>query len=206
MHIVHGTWIPDPPGEFVQAGAFYLWVETDVPTPQSRRAGAGVHPRHLANAALDTFIAERLGVRTFPLAGPARRTRAFLLPTTAGSPLPSAELLPYTETTAPADVELAWWQICCSHVPNVISTLNEIHFVALHAAEDFQLGADLLFWYQYTQVLKAIIRKDQYIPALKHRPLAPARGKRGHSADRHELHPAWELVSDTYEAAVEDYV
>src|SRR5919199_4195623 len=111
MHIVHGTWIPQPPAEFVQAGGFYLWVETDVPTPPSRRAGAGVHPRHLANAALDTFIAERLGVRPFPAAAPARRTCAFLLPTTAGAPLPSAELLPYTETTAPADVELPWWQI-----------------------------------------------------------------------------------------------
>src|SRR5919202_457051 len=160
MHIVHGTWIPAPPGEFVQTGGFYLWVETDTPIRQPRRPGAGVHPRHLANAALDTFVAEGLGVRAFPLAGPARRTRAFLLPSAAGAPLPSVELLPYLETTTPADVELAWWQICCSHLPH----------------------------------------------PLKSRLLPPASGKRGHSADRFELHPAWELLSDTYEAAVQDYV
>src|SRR5919202_95798 len=206
MHIVHGTWIPAPPGEFVQTGGFYLWVETDTPIRQPRRPGAGVHPRHLANAALDTFVAEGLGVRAFPLAGPARRTRAFLLPSAAGAPLPSVELLPYLETTTPAGFDLMWWKICCYRVPDVISTLNELHFAALHAAEDFQLGADLLFWYQYTQVLRAIIRKDEYIPALKYRLLPPASGKRGQPADRFELHPAWELVSDTYEAAVQDYV
>ena len=113
MHIVHGTWIPDPPGEFVQAGGVYLWVETDVPTARPRRPGASAHPRHLANAALDTFVAERLGVRPALLSVPAQRTCSFLLPSAAGAPLPSAELLPYMETTAPADVELAWWQLCC---------------------------------------------------------------------------------------------
>src|SRR5919201_3874395 len=140
MHIVHGTWIPDPPGDFVRSGGFYLWVETDTPPTQPQHGGANVHPRHLANMALETFLAERLGLPRPPAPGRfVLSDRSFLLPSPAGTPLPSFELLPYTETTTPSEFELALWQICCFRVPDVISTLNEIHFVALHAAEDFQL-------------------------------------------------------------------
>src|SRR5205814_6308401 len=124
----------------------------------------------------------------------------FLLPSAAGAPLPSFELLRYMEevftsacgervefslTSAcggdeevPTEFELAPWQVCCYRVPQVITALSDIHFIALHAAEEFQLGADLLFWHQYTQALKGIIAKDQYIPALKYRALASGTGKR----------------------------
>jgi hypothetical protein len=87
-------------------------------------------------------------------------------------------------------------------------TLNDIHFIALHAAEDFQLGADLLFWHQYAQAIKGIIAKDQYIPALKYRALSstPSKGKRAKNSPSFELHPAWELLSDTYETTIQRYV
>ena len=49
--------------------------------------------------------------------------------------------------------------------------------VSLHAAEDFQLGADLQFWQQHAQAIRGIIGRDQYIPALKYRALAPAKSK-----------------------------
>ncbi len=203
MHIVHGTWIPEPAGEYVQSGAFYLWVETDTPTPRAHSRVAHVHPRHLATAALETFMAERLGLPRPPAPGGfGLTTRSFLLPNAAGTPLPSFELLPYMEATAPAEFDLAWYQVCCSRVPNVISTLNEIHFVALHAAEEFQLGADLLFWYEYTQLLKGIIARDQYIPSFRYRSLAPATAKRCGGRDAFELYPAWELVSEAYESAL----
>src|SRR5438128_3405807 len=203
MHIVHGTWIPEPAGEYVQSGGFYLWVETDTPTRQPRSRVAHVHPRHLADAALETFLAERLGLPRPPAAGGfALTTRSVLLPGTAGAPLPSFELLPYMEALAPAEFDLAWYQVCCAPVPNVISTLNEIHFVALHAAEEFQLGADLLFWYQFTQLLKGILARDQYIPSFKYRSVAPTTSKRSRGGDAFELYPAWELVSEAYESAL----
>jgi hypothetical protein len=234
VHIVHGTWIPDAAGEFVQTGGFYLWVETDAPTRQARSAGARIHPRHLANEALKAFLTERLGLLGpgAPL-GFAPSTRWLLLPSAGDAPLPSPELLPYMEAPLPADVELARWQICCYRVPDVISTLNEIHFVALHAAEQFQLGADVLFWYQYTQLLKGILARDQYIPALRYRALAagasgssaelrpdrrrpgprpprvrggsPVVGRvpgRGRGGETFEVYPAWELLSEAYEAAI----
>src|SRR5579875_872039 len=55
MHIVHGTWIPEDTQDFVQGGAFYLWVETDTPIAAPRKQGKNVHPRHLAQVALADF-------------------------------------------------------------------------------------------------------------------------------------------------------
>ena len=210
MHVIHGTWIPDDAHEFIESGAFYLWVETDTPPGTSRRSADGVHPRHLAHTALATFLMEKLGLQE-PVSGALARTlciKYFLLPTAAGKPSPSFELLRYMDEEEPMEFDLAPWQVYCYQVPDIITALNDIHFIALNAAEDFQLGADLLFWHQYSQALKGIIAKDQYIPALKYRAISstPPKGKRAKNISSFELHPAWELLSDTYETAIQRYV
>ena len=209
MHVIHGTWIPDDAHEFIQSGAFYLWVETDTPQGTPRSRTGTVHPRHLAHTALATFLMEKLGLREF-VSGALESTlctRYFLLPTVAGQPSPSFELLRYVEEEEPIEFELAPWQVSCYRVPDVIAALNDIHFIALHAAEDFQLGADLLFWHQYSQALKGIIVKDQYIPALKYQAISstPTKSKRAKNSSSFELHPAWELLSDTYETTLQRY-
>src|SRR5258708_5922028 len=220
MHSIHGSWFPDDAHEFIQRGAFYLWVETDTPAGKSTSGAGAVHPRHLAQADLAAFLAEELGLRD-SLPGNFC-TKYFLLPTTAGKPAPSFELLRYVDEEEPIEFELAPWQVWCYKVPDVITTLNDIHFIALHAAEDFQLGSDFVFWHQYTQELKAVIAKDQYIPALKYRVLpavattaakakngsATATRKKAKSASAtatkakdavsFHLHPAGELLSQTY--------
>lgn len=208
MQIIHGTWVADEPKGFVQEGAFYLWVETDTPTgKRSRSAVDGVHPRHLADAALEVFLREKLGIRDTYTEKVSRAfcRQRFLLPSADGAPLPCFELLRYVSEDVPDRYELASWQVSCYRVPNVISTLNDIHFIALHAADEFQLGADLLFWHQYSRILKQIIAKDHYIPALKYRQLAPTKGKRGRDASAFELHPSWEILSHTYESAIARY-
>src|SRR5207302_1380881 len=65
----------------------------------------------------------------------------------------------------------------------------------------FQLGADLLFWWQLGQELKGVIAADQYIPALRYRAL-PQKGKK---QPHFELYPSWEIVSERYEALVRRY-
>src|SRR5579862_1578802 len=97
MHVIHGTWIPDDTHEFIQKGAFYLWVETDTPTGTSRSRVGSVHPRHLAQTALATFLMEKLGLQE-PVSGALARTlstKYFLLPTAADKPAPCFELLRY---------------------------------------------------------------------------------------------------------------
>ena len=116
MHIIHGTWIPDDTHEFIQKGAFYLWVETDTPAGTSRSRASSVHPRHLAQTALATFLMEKLGLRE-PVPGALARTlhtKYFLLPTVADKPAPSFELLRYVEEEEPIEFALLPWQICCS--------------------------------------------------------------------------------------------
>ncbi|MBV9228912.1 MAG: ATP-dependent helicase, partial [Chloroflexi bacterium] len=210
MHVIHGTWIPEDANEFIQRGGFYLWVETDTPQSPRRRGADAVHPRHLTHTALTTFLTEKLGLRDFGsgISEQALCTKYFLLPTTAGKPSPSFELLRYVDEEEPIEFDLKSWQVCCYHVSDVIAVLNDIHYIALNAPEDFQLGADLLFWHQYSQALKGIIAKDQYIPALKYRAIvsAPTKGKKAKNISSFEIHPAWELLSNTYETIIQRYV
>jgi SNF2 family DNA or RNA helicase len=213
MHIIHGTWVPDDTQEFRQRGVFYLWVETDAPVDTARLPG-NVHPSHLTHTALATFLHEKLGLRERVSESLVNvlDLKYFLLPTVAGKPAPSFELLRYVEEEEPIEFDLVPWQVYCYPVRDIIWSLNDIHFTALTGAEDFQLGADFLFWHQYTQAFKVSIAKDQYIPALKYHALPPliikGKGKRAKQEEipQFELYPAWELLSETYERIVQSYV
>ena len=210
MHIIHGTWIPEDTNEFIQGGAFYLWVETDAIEGRPRRNSNSIHPRHLGQTALVTFLTEKLGLGE-PMPGELSRavyTKYFLLPTVAGKPSPCFELLRYMDEEEPIEFGLEPWQVNCYRLTDVITTLNDIHFIALNAAEDFQLGADILFWHQYSQAIKSIIAKDQYIPALKYQAISttPNKSKKSKQILNFEIHPSWELLSDTYEKNIQRYV
>ncbi|MEB3359221.1 MAG: DEAD/DEAH box helicase [Synechococcales bacterium] len=184
MKILHGTWIPDATPSFIQAGAFYLWVETSEKTRRRKKA-TDSHPRHLLAADLQPFLADDLGI-VLPQnqsKNGAIASRYFLLPTADGAPLPSVELLRYLEDDEDVAGNIDWhyWQVDCyrlsllgngSDSRNIISLLTDLHFMALHGLADMQLGADLFFWYHFTQAFKTILLKDQYIPALKYRQLA----------------------------------
>ncbi|MGH2459357.1 MAG: DEAD/DEAH box helicase, partial [Chloroflexota bacterium] len=209
MYLIHGAWIPDETEEFLQRGNFYLWVETDLPAGCPKPGGdATVHPRQLAGPTLTAFLGEKLGL---PAAAIGRAPSSpgpiyFQLPSAAGAPLPSFELQPYVDSEVPDTFELATWQVCGYRVPNVIATLNDVYYVAAHAPDEFQLGTDFLFWHQLSRVVKQVIVKDQYIPALKYREVGPAKGQRARGAPRFEIQAGWEIVSDAYEAAVPRYV
>src|SRR4051812_4205086 len=99
MHVIHGTWIPGDSHEFIQSGAFYLWVETDAPPDALWRPANAVHPRHLTQTALSTFLVEKLGLRD-SVSGTLEGllcVKYFLLPTVEGKPSPSFELLRYVD-------------------------------------------------------------------------------------------------------------
>jgi len=181
MQILHGTWIPQAGEEFIQNGAFYLWGET---TERKRfRKPSQRHPRQLVAADLAGLLMKELGIQppNFRKLEDLILPQYFLLPTVDNQPLPSLELSRYLEEEVPEAFEFQYWQVDCyqtiaspktgGFVNNVVSLLNDLHFLALHNLADIQLGSDLLFWFHYTQALKRIIFKDQYIPALKYREL-----------------------------------
>lgn len=190
MKILHGTWIPQTENGFIQTGAFYLWVETTESKKQRSRSKS-IHPRQLARSELAAFLADELGIKTASSQlGEAISPKYFLLPSAAEQPLPSLELSRYLEAETSEEFDFQYWQIDCykaiasktdthryASVSNAISLLNDLHFIALHNLAEVQLGADLLFWYHYTQFLKQIILTDQYIPALKYREISAAEAK-----------------------------
>lgn len=209
MNLIHGTWIPDDTTEFAQSGAFYLWVETDACAHQ-RRVDCAVprHPRQLDNQDLEVFLDQKLGIRgtySEPVAQ-SLSWKYFLLPTSARTPLPAFELARYVDTEFPDEADLTWWQVCCYRVPNVLATLSDIRFVALHAANDFQLGADLAFWCQFAGVIKDVIAKDQYIPLLQYRALTTSTAGPRASSKPFAIHPSWGFVSEAYESAIQQHV
>ncbi len=192
MKILHGTWIPQATEDFIQTGAFCLWVETtELQQPGSKSTTR--HPRQLPKLDLAEFLTTELGVKSSPYHSLENdiSPQYFLLPTVENQPLPSLELSRYLEEDLPETFELQYWQVDCyqvstyikvgaSHygaVNNIVKLLNEIHFIALHNLAEIQLGSDLLFWYFYTQSFKQVILKDQYIPALKYHELASAAKK-----------------------------
>ena len=61
MQILHGTWIPQPTVDFIQQGAFYLWVET---TEKNRfRKTSQQHPRQLVAEKLALLLKQEFGVQ-----------------------------------------------------------------------------------------------------------------------------------------------
>jgi SNF2 family DNA or RNA helicase len=231
MIILHGTWIPNADADFVQEGAFYLWAETQEPKKRRKKI-AGVHPRQLIKAELSEFLQE-LGIKPSPYPRDkgletAISPQYFLLPTAEGQPLPSLEMARYQEEELPEAFELEYWQVDCytttvrrggmnsGIVNNVVRLLNDLHFIALNNLADIQLGADLLFWYTYTQFFKQIIYKDQYIPALKYRVSSAVKSSKTRGRQKKtsptgkptnfEIYPGWEIVSELYDSALEQYI
>jgi SNF2 family DNA or RNA helicase len=241
MNILHGTWIPQKDGEFIQRGAFYLWVET-IEVTKKRKIDPNSHPFQLFKDDLETFLAQALGIKTELRSHPIAEQitpQYFLLPSQGESsapgvqPLPSLELARYLEQDIPETFDLKYWQVDCyavktpiknsegnyELVTNAIKLLNEIHFIAINNLADAQLGADLLFWYHYTQAFKQIILKDQYIPALKYHAIAAAKstisakGKSKAAAKSQskretdfDIYPGWEIISELYETDLKRYV
>jgi len=221
MKIIHGTWIPFAEADFIQNGAFYLWVETPI-VKKRRSTHQRTHPSHLSKTDLEAFLTHELGIAPAPYSKISDNisTQHFALPTANNQPLPSPELTRYLEAEIVEDYEgFEYWAIDCyqvntkvksgiySHnqVSNVIKLLNDIHFLALNNTFEIQLGSDIVFWYHYTQSFKQFILKDQYIPALKYRELPSVKNKRKQQVNQFEIYPAWEIISDKYELEIQRF-
>jgi SNF2 family DNA or RNA helicase len=206
MKILHGTWIPDSDDRFIQEGNFYLWVETDLSAKVSKGKKKAVepHPQQLNGADLAEFLANELGLTG--LIPDNISTQYFILPSTASQPLPSLELTRYLETDELEATTWKCWAVDCYRLDPIIKLLNDIHFLALYSTSEIQIGADLLFWYHYSQSFQEVLRKDRYIPALKYRAkdVPTSRGKK--IAAIHQIYPGWEIVSAAYEAKIQQYV
>lgn len=145
MKILHGTWIPQTSADFIQTGAFYLWVETL--SAKTHRSKKHIHPYHLTAADLEVFLRDEIGIAGTAIDKISDRIspKYFLLPTANDRPLPSPELAKYLETESDGELEeFADWEITTFEVTNqtkigssssnkninIIKLLKDIHFLA----------------------------------------------------------------------------
>jgi SNF2 family DNA or RNA helicase len=224
MKVIHGTWIPEDSGGYIQPGSFYLWVETSDFPKRKGKSQASIHPAHLASNELGAFLSQEIGIKdSAATIQQGISSKYFALPTANHQPLPSPELTKYLETEVSESYDgFEYWQIDCyqavtevkstsyqsSKAINIIKLLKEIHFLALYNSEEIQLGSDLLFWYHYTQAFTEVILKDQYIPALKYRQLesvATKGKKKTQKSQASEIYATWSIISEQYEANLQKY-
>ncbi|MEQ1557716.1 MAG: DEAD/DEAH box helicase [Methyloglobulus sp.] len=188
MNIIHGTWIPNGTDGFIQSGGFYLWVETDDPQPPKTESD---HPGHLTEKACLDFLRDGLAVR--PLVAGQDARLSLSLPTLEGKPLPSPELQAVDVNGA---VTLQNWQVTAYPLAKPLKTINDIHFLCCYQVENSRIGSDFLFWYYFSQTLRHMLAKDQYLPLLVAR----------QAAGSIELFRRWQLVSGSYEQLIQSAV
>jgi len=209
MKILHGTWIPQGEDDFIQNGGFYLWVETSDPPKSRKKQLANRHPGQLTKDEFAAFLVNDLGMAPRSPNNSISieiRPLYFILPSTEGAPLPSVELLRYLEAEPEEPTQWQAWEIDCYQVKAVIKVLSDLHFLALYNSSEIGLGADLLFWYHYTQSFKQVILKDQYIPAFKYRELPATKGKGKKKTPAFEIYTGWEIISEQYESQIAAYI
>ncbi len=208
MKILHGTWIPRSSDEFIQAGNFYLWVETDVPAKQQQNSPVDRHPQQLSKEDLSKFLGDELGITPAKNSSISQDiiTKYFILPSIDSQPLPSVELTRYLETESPTPTTWKIWSIDCYQVNPIVKLLNDIHFLCLYNSSEIQMGADLLCWYHYSQSIQELLHKDRYIPALKYREQSPPKGKSKKTAPDYQIYPGWEIISEAYETNIQKYL
>ncbi|MFZ4665000.1 MAG: DEAD/DEAH box helicase [Prochlorotrichaceae cyanobacterium] len=192
------------------------------------------YPRQPNAVTLLSFFTEELGLKSniaYRSKTEALSSLYLWLPTAEGKPLPSPELNHYLEEASPDTFEWQCWQVDAfeaiqlgvshhrSNSPSLIKLLNDLHFLHLCKIGDWQLGADLLFWYRYTQALRDLILADAYVPVLKYHSLEGDKPKRATRTSasrskslssltgipRSEIYAGWDIVSPQYSVLLETY-
>ena len=120
MNVIHGIWISENTQDFIQSGAFYLWVESDDIRNNTK---IPLHPQHLPEKPCLDFLKNELAINSI---GAGQGTLLSLkLPTFAGKPLPSPEL---QHVEVEGTVTLQTWQVYAYPLPAPLKAINNIHF------------------------------------------------------------------------------
>lgn len=186
MKVIHGNWIPDDTQEFIQEGCFSIWVESNEIASRSNKK---IHPQHLKESDCLTFLNQTFKV--IPKTKNVGGFRSLNLPTYEEKPIASPEL-EYTELKENALITLEDWQVYSFNLAHPLEDINNIHFLSYYQ-DNLRLGSDFLFWLYFSQQIKSILYKDNYIPALLARKLG----------GETQLYRYWQIVSPQFESFIE---
>ncbi|MEE9354386.1 MAG: ATP-dependent helicase, partial [Methylococcaceae bacterium] len=187
MKVIHGIWTPHPKDSFIQKGQFYIWVETD--EVNSRKIKNQQHPQQLTEQACLNFLKTTFAYSLNPY-DPEAELQSVYLPTVDEKPLPDPEL---AMSEGYDEVVLQEWKVFACPLITPLKTIADIYFLSHYQHEDVRISRDFLFWYYFSQSLKQVIEKDQYIPAV----LAEK------TKTKTKLYRCWKIVSPVYETLVE---
>jgi len=189
MKVIHGIWRPDSTAGFIQAGQFYIWIETDEVKSKKNK---NLHTQQLSEQACLDFLKSAFSYQLNPY-DPQPRLLDVYLPTANDHPMSSPELAISELNDA---VSLQAWQVYGYPIINPLKTLGDIYFLTHYKLDDVRIGSDFLFWYYFSQSFKKILYKDQYIPAVIAEKIKTKVG----------LYRCWKIVSPVYEALIEQAV
>ncbi len=202
MLILHAFWSPDATVDFIQYGAFRLWAETlAVAKPGRTQEAIPRHPFQLSVKDWPAFWGT-LGLPEEPRAlAMALEDQTLLLPSSAESPLPSPALARYWPTEfSVAEARLRPWRLDCLRLDRPIRQLSDIHFLAFRQGGAVQPAGDFLFWYWFTQEIKRLLVRDQYLPApVVHQPPRPKGGRKDPPL---AVFGGWEWAGEAYEQLI----
>lgn len=199
MDVCHGAWIPASGCDFNNHGQFIFWVET--PAQPRSKIKEGIHPNHLSkDTALGDFLTSALALNKATLLAlqPKPATFHATLPTHEEQPMPSMEMAQLTGEYPPDEYTWQTWVINSKAIGKPLLFLRELQFIASTKQPGFRLGNDLLFWMQYAQQLRNVIRQHQFLPVMKcHQPA----GKKA----RLSIDTGWSPVGSLYERGLQEF-
>ncbi len=189
MKVIHGIWTPAASKKFIQQGQFSIWLETDEVTPLKK---SKQHPQQFVEKDGLDFLKSTFVYALKPN-DPSPQLQQIYLPTSNNKPLPSPEL---SISDAEGSLALQAWQVTCYPLLTPLKTIGDIYFLSHFQHDDIRAGRDFLFWYYFSQSLKQVLYKDQYIPGL----IAEA------VKTKTNLYRCWTIVSPSYEALIEQAI
>ncbi|MFT7371350.1 MAG: SNF2 family DNA or RNA helicase [Oleiphilaceae bacterium] len=203
INVVHGFWSPERKTGFIQSGNFQVWVETDQTVSSKSKTRHGYHYK---GQQLADFLKNQLAMSR---ATPGEALTDFIKQQSVNLPTQNQQVLPSPEfwqlsgidtEESDVDISLQPWKIESYCLAHPIGEISQLHFLSLYELEEVTLGQDFLFWYYFSQSLREVILKDQYIPGL----IQVSAGKgRTVKAKKVQIFRQWQIVSTTYEQLIQ---
>ncbi|MBT6576619.1 MAG: DEAD/DEAH box helicase [Gammaproteobacteria bacterium] len=189
MKVIHGIWTPSPEHSFIQKGQFSIWVETD---EVKSKKSTNLHPQQLTEKACLDFL-KTIFAYTLRPTDPTPELQAIYLPTVDNKPVADPELVISEEVDA---IDLQQWRVYACPLTTPIKTIADIYFLSHYQHEDIRISRDLLFWYYFSQSLKQMIEKDQYLPVIQAEKVKT----------KTKLYRHWKIISPAYDDLIEKSV
>ena len=170
MDVYHGTWLPAVNAGFENHGQFIFWIERQYQKAKSSKSKKNLHPHHLSKTLeLANFLSTDLSLTKVVISqlNPTLVLIYMALPSDQQQPLPSPEMAQLTGHYLPDEYDWQIWEVNGLGIEKPLLLLRELQVMARFNPPHFRLGSDLLFWVQYAQQLRNMIRQHQFIPLMK---------------------------------------